>query len=102
MLDKHYAPRARVVVADAKDVAAVIAREVGAGRRVGAMVVHASSDAAVQAIVLPDDARGYAARLYDALHSLDDHNCDVIVVERVPGDASWMGVADRIRRAATA
>jgi L-threonylcarbamoyladenylate synthase len=102
MLDKHYAPRARVVVADAKDVAAVIAREVGAGRRVGAMVVHASSDAAVQEIVLPDDARGYAARLYDALHSLDDHNCDVIVVERVPGDASWMGVADRIRRAATA
>ena len=101
MLDKHYAPRARVIVAETADVARVVAREQDAGRRVGTIVIEIDTPKADETIALPDDARGYAARLYDALHSLDDARCDAIVVERVPDDPSWAGVADRIRRAAT-
>jgi L-threonylcarbamoyladenylate synthase len=98
MLDKHYAPHAAAIIAESADMARVIAREQYEGRRVGAIVydVDAKAD---ESITLPNDARGYAARLYDALHSLDDAGCDAIIIERVPSDPSWMGVADRIRRA---
>lgn len=101
MLDKHYAPRATVLVAESANVGRVIAREREGGHRVGAIVFEVDATKADKAIRLPNDALGYAARLYDALHSLDDAGCDAIVVERVPDDAPWMGVADRIRRAAT-
>ena len=101
MLDKHYAPRATVVVAQSSEVARAIARERQSGTRVGAIVFDADGTAADQAIRLPNDAIGYAVRLYDALHALDDAGCDAIVIERVPDHPSWMGVADRLRRAAT-
>lgn len=101
MLDKHYAPRATVIVADAGDVSTAIGRERTAGRRVGAIVVHGDASAADQSIILPDDASGYAARLYDSLHTLDDVPSDVIVIERVPDKPAWLGVADRVRRAMT-
>jgi L-threonylcarbamoyladenylate synthase len=101
MLDKHYAPRAAVIVVETADVPAAAAHERKAGRRVGAIVTRADASQAQAVRALPDEARGYAARLYDALHALDDDDCDVIVIERVPDDPSWMGVADRIRRAAT-
>jgi L-threonylcarbamoyladenylate synthase len=101
MLDKHYAPRAALIVADSADVSRIVARERDGGRRVGTIVFSGAVPAADESIALPNDALGYAARLYDALHSLDDRSCDVIVVERVPNDPAWMGVADRIRRATT-
>jgi len=99
MLDKHYAPRARVALVDSAEVDDVIRRERSAGQKVGAIAMRAT--VADESIVLPGEALGYAAGLYDALHSLDDAGCDVIVIERVPADAAWMGVADRLRRAAT-
>lgn len=101
MLDKHYAPRARVVVAESSDVARRIAHEQQGGHRVGAIVLRANGATADEMVTLPSDASGYAARLYDTLHALDDAGCDAIVIERVPDDPSWMGVADRIRRATT-
>ena len=101
MLGKHYAPLARVVLVDAAHVSDTIARERSADRRVGSIVIHGDASTADVLITLPEDAAGYAARLYDALHTLDDAGADVIVVERVPDDARWLGVADRLRRAAS-
>jgi len=69
-------------------------------RHVGAIVISASIEPGETVLRLPADATGYAARLYDALHTLDDAGCDVIVVERVPDSPAWVGVADRLRRAA--
>lgn len=100
MLDKHYAPNAALSVVASHDVVRTILDEREAGHRVGAIVIHADGAAANRPIVLPDDAAGYAARLYEALHSLDDSGCDVIVVEQVPDGPAWLGVADRLRRAA--
>jgi L-threonylcarbamoyladenylate synthase len=100
MLDKHYAPRARVPVVDGSDVGIRMEHERANVQRVGAIVIHAEVESAPSVIHMPNDALGYAARLYDALHKLDDASCDVIVIERVPDDPAWAGVADRIKRAA--
>jgi L-threonylcarbamoyladenylate synthase len=101
MLDKHYAPRAVVIVATGDDVPRAVADERRAGGRVGAIVIHSNAWGADQSITLPDDASGYAARLYDALHRLDDAQSEVIVIEQVPDGPAWLGVADRVHRAMT-
>lgn len=101
MLDKHYAPRARVHVVNASDVGIRMEHERANVQRVGAIVIEAEVESTPSVIHMPNDALGYAARLYDALHTLDDAACDVIIIERVPDDPAWAGVADRIRRAAS-
>lgn len=112
MMDKHYAPRALVRVVARDEVARTVDEERRGRRRVGAIVIradHAPSDLSSDLssglpgdvpIALPNDAAGYAARLYDSLHALDDAGVDVIVIERVPDSPAWLGVADRLRRAA--
>lgn len=101
MLDKHYAPRARLVLADASEAAARVERERADGRQVGAIMIGAPVEPSPTVVRLPADALGYAQRLYEALHRLDDAGCEVIVVERVPSSPEWVGVADRLRRAST-
>ena len=49
---------------------------------------------------MPDDASKYAAVLYETLHTLDSLGLDVIVVEPLPSSAEWMGIRDRLERAA--
>jgi L-threonylcarbamoyladenylate synthase len=98
MMDRHYAPRARLVVANVGHVTDAIDKERAAGQRVGAVVL---SDGVWgrDVIRMPVDPLDYAARLYAALHSLDDAGCDVVVIEDVPEGPSWRGVRDRIERA---
>jgi L-threonylcarbamoyladenylate synthase len=48
---------------------------------------------------MPDDARAYAAALYETLHRLDDEGLDWIAVEPPPETPEWAGVRDRLRRA---
>ncbi len=48
---------------------------------------------------LPDDPVGYAQGLYASLHRLDDAALDAIVIERVPDDAAWAAIRDRLTRA---
>ena len=55
---------------------------------------------APRAIRMPGDAGKYAAILYDTLHVLDGMGLDEIVVEPLPGAEEWMGLRDRIERAA--
>ncbi|MDB4874768.1 MAG: translation factor [Gemmatimonadetes bacterium] len=99
MMDRHYSPRARLLLVDAADVAATLDHERGGGRRVGALVVASLlQDAGVTR--MPRDAAGYAAQIYNVLHALDNAGYDVIVVERVPDGAEWLGVRDRLERAA--
>ena len=104
MMDRHYSPRARLVLADSAHVGAVIQRERHDGRRVGALVFQTpEADAELADCTnMALDPAGYAARLYTALHALDDAGCDIIVVERVPPTAAWLGVRDRLERAAHA
>jgi L-threonylcarbamoyladenylate synthase len=50
--------------------------------------------------VLPRDPAGYAHGLYAALRDMDAAQADVILVQRPPQDAGWLGINDRLRRSA--
>ena len=65
----------------------------------GAYLWHTTPRDAAHAVRLPAESRGYAARLYDALHELDRGDWAWIAVEPVPDEAAWEGVRDRLRRA---
>jgi L-threonylcarbamoyladenylate synthase len=101
MLDKHYSPRAKLVLEDAAHIAEQIAAARRAGQRVGLLVTSEDIEiAAGTAVRLPASAAGFAAGLYGALHALDDAGVDLIIVERPPDAAEWLGVRDRLERAA--
>lgn len=101
MLPAHYAPAARVVVADG-DVRRDITRLVDDGVRVGVLAEAPVDDLPDGATMLTpvDDAAGYARHLYERLRAADAAGLDVVVA--VPPAASGIGVAvrDRLRRAA--
>jgi L-threonylcarbamoyladenylate synthase len=102
MLDRHYAPRATLLLVDAGRARDVLAQMQAAGKRVGAILrgstmLSARKDLTVE---LPDDPARFAAGLYAALHRLDDARAEVIVVERPPDTSQWHAVLDRLERAA--
>lgn len=100
---RHYAPRARLIVADTWVEAQRIAYGLaGTGARVG-LVTHEKRTSSVpeQRVLvraLPPDPTQYARKLYGTLHDLDDAGVDAIVVQGVPRDEAWWAVADRLRR----
>ena len=103
---RHYAPRARLLLADTWEEARRIAYGLaGTGARVG-LVTHEKRTTSVPekqvlARALPRDPAQYARLLYRTLHDLDDAGVDVIVVQGVPNDEAWWAVADRLRRGST-
>jgi len=100
MLDRHYAPRARLMLVDAVDVPSIVGAQRSSSTAVGAIVIDAALGGA-NVTRLSREPLAYASRLYGALHALDEAGCDVIVVERVPEGAEWLGVRDRLSRAAS-
>lgn len=99
MMPRHYAPcvplelalgggesRVRFLVAE--------------GARVGWLTLGdwAEIPGAVR-IVMPTDPGGYGARLYAALHALEEHGVERIVVDLPPDSQDWLAVRDRLRRA---
>jgi L-threonylcarbamoyladenylate synthase len=70
-----------------------------AGRKVA--LIHYSPLPAVHAeVALPATPEGYAHALYAALRAMDGTGADLILVEAPPQDGAWLGVNDRLRRAA--
>lgn len=97
---KHYAPRARLVLAPREALAEAARR---AAPPLGVLARGTTTGLEVaREIVLPEDARGYASGLFAALHALDDTGCRTVLVERVPEDPQWDGVRDRLARASAA
>lgn len=107
-MERHYAPRARVLLFDAAD-AADVAAALGAARQSGARTgmltwqgaESLAADVADERIALPSDPAAYARGLYAALHELDDRGCSVVAVARPPAGDEWTGVRDRLARATT-
>lgn len=102
MLDRHYAPRARLVLfakADAERAAAEIHRVHAEGEQVGAVVISAELPGVTDVLRMSHQPTEYAQRLYAALHELDERGVGVVFVERVPNGDEWDGVRDRLERA---
>jgi L-threonylcarbamoyladenylate synthase len=89
MSRRHYAPRARVV----------LAREIGStGPDAGVLAYEGEPGKHTE--LLSADPREYAADLYAALHRLDDAGVTTIVVQEPPDTEDWLAVRDRLKRAA--
>jgi L-threonylcarbamoyladenylate synthase len=103
MLERHYAPRARLFPFAAADEAAVQAALEDcrtSGGKAAAMVRGPVPAGIALAITLPGNPSGYARGLYDALHRLDEAGATLILVEQPPGGSEWDGIRDRLERAA--
>jgi L-threonylcarbamoyladenylate synthase len=103
---RHYAPRARLILADTWVEAQRIAYGLaGTGARVG-LVTHEKRTSSVREVrvlvrTLSREPAQYARELYGTLHDLDDAGVDSIVVQGVPQDEAWWAVDDRLRRGST-
>jgi L-threonylcarbamoyladenylate synthase len=98
-LESHYAPSTPVVLQPWLELAETIGRLGSAGRK--AAVIHFSELRAAHASLrMPSNPQGYAHDLYAALRAMDHAGADIILVETPPQDAAWLGVNDRLRRAA--
>lgn len=94
---RHYAPRARVVLADAASIAEALSV---AERPVGALVLDtALQDSSATIVHMPPSSAEYGAVLYTELHRLDDARAATIVVEMPPDEPGWEAVRDRLQRA---
>jgi L-threonylcarbamoyladenylate synthase len=103
MLDRHYAPRALVVLYDEPDSPAILQAiadcRAGGGR--SAALARGPAPAGVdQVVLLPAEPMGYARELYGALHRVDATGVSLVLVERPPRDPTWDAVRDRLDRAA--
>ncbi len=96
-LASHYAPRKPLTLADAAQIEAIAA--------------DAAAHLAVLAFSVPDrpwawqhravrDPVAYARGLYAWLRTMDASPAQRLVIERVPGDAAWAAIDDRLARAA--
>ena len=101
-LASHYAPRARVVLVGADDVAERAVAFLDDGHRVGVLAEKRPDDLPLRVAVLepPRDADDYARVLYTRLRAADEQRLDVVLA--VPPAEMGVGtaVADRLRRAA--
>ncbi|KAA0218160.1 MAG: threonylcarbamoyl-AMP synthase [Lautropia sp.] len=99
-LEAHYAPVTPVELVDGDGIDRRIAGLHARGERVALWVRSGAGARADARLSMPADPTAAAHALYDALRTLDRSGCTRILVERVPGDASWHAVADRLRRSA--
>jgi len=105
LLQKHYAPKAKLLVLDWQDEAdlkdRLTARHVP---RTGChLIAHTRIPSRVDLAnvsVIPHDAEAFARAIYAELHRCDEAGAEWIVVEAPPDLPEWAAIADRLRRAA--
>jgi L-threonylcarbamoyladenylate synthase len=85
MHERHYSPRARLVLL---------------GKQGFAICGH-SANGSGHVVPMPHSPDFYAADLYSVLHELDAEGWECISVETPPDTPQWAGVLDRLRRAAS-
>jgi L-threonylcarbamoyladenylate synthase len=112
MLASHYAPRTPLVLVLGPSVAARVRfysetrQALASGQRVGLLLLGDDNDlsaTAVERLGTYADPATSAARLFDALRSLDRLGLDILVVRQLADPNTGLGraLADRLRRAAS-
>jgi len=98
-LESHYAPKAPVALLPTGDIEKTLAELKLRGR--SAALIHYTPFVLSQPnVALPAEPKGYAYGVYAALRAMDQQQVELILVEAPPGDDAWLGVNDRLRRAA--
>ncbi|HAT30069.1 MAG TPA: threonylcarbamoyl-AMP synthase [Janthinobacterium sp.] len=100
-LDAHYAPATPVAMQHGDLLAETLNQLLNLGRHV-ALIHYSDLPPASASVRLPATPEGYAHALYASLRTMDRVGADLILVEAPPADPSWLGVNDRLRRAAFA
>ncbi|MES2902196.1 MAG: L-threonylcarbamoyladenylate synthase [Pseudomonadota bacterium] len=98
-LESHYAPHTPVAMQDTATLARTLASLLTGGRKV-ALIHYSELPRAHAELRLPANPDGFAHALYAALRSMDHSGAELILVEAPPGGPAWLGVNDRLRRAA--
>jgi L-threonylcarbamoyladenylate synthase len=98
-LESHYAPHTPVAMQETATLRQTMAALAQAGRKV-ALIHYSDLPAAYADLRLPDSPDGFAHALYAALRKMDTSGADLILVEAPPQGGDWLGVNDRLRRAA--
>jgi L-threonylcarbamoyladenylate synthase len=100
--ESHYAPRARVLVTEPEDLAALSATL--APVRFGLIALADLADPGVphERLAAPTDDTEYAHLLYAALRAADEAGLDTVVAVLPPDEGVGHAVRDRLRRAASA
>jgi L-threonylcarbamoyladenylate synthase len=100
-LESHYAPKATLRLMDGEQL----------GKAIGMLPPSMTGLAVYSRTVprrgtwfrtMPDDAQAAARELYAVLREFDERGVKLIWVEQPPDTPEWEGVADRLRRAASA
>ena len=104
-LKKHYSPKAKLLVTTWENDADLAAQIGNWKLEIGKVhiIAHAKIPGgfALENIsVIPHDAEAFARALYAELHRCDAVGAKLIVVEAPPDLPEWVGVVDRLRRAA--
>jgi L-threonylcarbamoyladenylate synthase len=105
LLEKHYSPKAKLVVLDWRDEADLRFQLATFNLQLSTVHILAHTNiplgfAATNVSVIPHDAEAFARALYAELHHCDAAGAKLIVVEALPGLPEWSGIADRLKRAA--
>ena len=98
-LASHYAPHTPVAMQDSATLRTTLAQLQLAGRKI-ALIHYSAMPAAHADIRLPASPDGFAHALYASLRAMDTTGADLILVEAPPQSDAWLGVNDRLRRAA--
>jgi L-threonylcarbamoyladenylate synthase len=98
-LESHYAPHTPVAMQDSATLKSTLGQLQRAGRKV-ALIHYSDLPGAHAEARLPASPDGFAHALYASLRAMDTTGADLILVEAPPQDAAWLGVNDRLRRAA--
>ncbi len=105
MLEKHYSPKARLVVLEWQDDVSLrdaLAKfsEPDARTYIISHTRIPSGEGFGRVSVIPHDAAAFARALYAELHACDEAGAQLIVVEALPKSDEWAAIADRLKRAA--
>ncbi len=104
MLRKHYSPKAKLLMLEWKSDEELKSRTTHHPSRTH-IIAHThipSADGFAGVSVIPRDAAAFARAIYAELHRCDEAGAEVIVVEALPNQSDWRGIADRLARAAVA
>lgn len=102
-LEAHYAPTTPLVLIDSADLLSLCQRLDAAHIRYALMHYSTIANDQHHAIAIQQiagEAAGYAHRMYASMRWLDNQKAALMVVERPPMRDEWLGINDRLRRAA--